>query len=58
VPTFAFPAVEVVPIAVHAVDELAQHTCIHPTLRFGSRKKPRLQLIEHAIRFIDLWQHQ
>src|SRR5262249_2881701 len=53
----ALAPVEVVAIAVHAVDELTQHTGVHPPLGLSPQQEPRLQLVQHAIGFIDLGHH-
>src|SRR5262249_28190913 len=49
--SFAFAALEIVAIAVHAIDKLAQHAGVDPALGLGARQKPRLQLVQDAIGF-------
>jgi hypothetical protein len=43
--SLALAAVEVIAIAVHAIDELTEHAGVDPPFSLGSCKESRLQLV-------------
>src|SRR5262249_46963262 len=57
-PAVSLALSEVVTLAVHAIDELAQGTVVHPAVTISVRQIPCLYLIDDAGVFIDGWRSQ